>query len=176
MTILRTHRGFVLDSNSKQPAGFVDLPVVDTLYHRMETTHDWQDDFDYLNQTVAAAKQLLFNGHGRFIIAKQLREPVSHWVLKFAYSTLDFINGKERQISLENFRDLMVFHPKDLAKTENVDRLIRENDYAWFFTASPEEIISKWLSREDGLTDLVMSLQLIGGALPADWHDNSEAL
>ncbi|MNP89090.1 hypothetical protein D3C85_14900 [compost metagenome] len=175
MSVLRTHRGFVLDNKSSQPEGFVELPVVESLYHRMETTHDWADDFDYLEQVIAAAKQLLFSRDGRFILTSQLKEPTSAWVLKFTASTLNFLNGTARQLSLENFRDLMVFHPKDVASYDHA-RAIRENNWGWMFQATPGEIISAWLSQEDGLTDLVMSLYLIGSPLPSDWHGKSEAL
>lgn len=175
MTVLRTHRGFVLDSRSSHPEGYIDLPLVDTLYQRMEATHDWHDDFEYLEQVVKAAKQLLFTKDDRFILTSQLKEPLPHWVLKFTLSTLDFLNGKPRQLSLENFRDLMVFHPQD-AVTHDHSKAIRDNNYGWMFQATSGDIVSAWLSQEDGLTDLVMSLYLIGGKLPSDWHSKSEAL
>jgi len=174
MTVLKTHRGFALDAQSAHPAGYVDLPLVDTLYHRMETTNDFVGDFDYLQDVTQAAKQLLFNSAGHFILTQQLKTPCSNWVLNFTLSTLGFINGRARNMALENFRDLMVFHPVDVVSAD-FSKLVRELDLGWMFTATAGDIIGTWLSREDGLTDLVMSLKLIGGSLPKDWHEYSDA-
>lgn len=174
MSHLKTHRGFTLDARSSGPEGYIDLPLVDTLYHHMETRHDFAGNLDYLQDVLQAAKQLMFTRDGRFILSQQLKTPCSHWVLAFSLSTLGFINGEPRKMALENYRDLMVYHPKDVVKVE-AGKLIREQDLGWFFTASADEILSCWLSREDGLADLVQSLYLIGGSLPEGWHEHSDA-
>lgn len=175
MSVIKTHRGFILASSSSHgTGGYIDLPAVDDLYKRVETGDNFELDFDFINKVVVAAKQVLFTSEGEFVLLKQLKEKSSNWVLKFSISSLKFINGEQRQISLENFRDLMTFHPKDQSSIE-YGQVIRENDFGWMFKATPGEIIAAWLGREDGLTDLVMSLQLIAGALPDGWHDQSDA-
>lgn len=175
MNRLRTHRGFTVENAPGVSRGYLDLPLVDMLYKRMETTHNWEHDFSYLTDVVRAAKQVLFNQRGQFILAHQLRTTCSPWVLHFTVNTLRYLNGEPRQLSLENYRDLMVFHPRDEVLADH-SALIRTHDLGWLFSATPEEIICKWLSCEDGLTDLVLSLHLVGGSLPADWHDRSEAV
>jgi len=176
MSHLKTHRGFSVDTQSSHPTGYIDLPLVDTLYHRMETTHDFGHDLDYLQDVLKAAKQLLFTRHGRFVLAHQVKTPCSRWVLDFTLSTLDFINGcGPRKMAMENYRDLMVYHPKDVAQAD-AEKLVRERSLGWFFTATPGEVLSAWLSREDGLADLVQTLYLVGGGLPDGWHEHSEAV
>jgi hypothetical protein len=174
MSVIKTHRGFILDTTSQHPEGFIDLPLIDKLYHRMESINGFEHDFDYLEDVVVAAKQVLFTRSGQFILLNQLKELQSNWVLNFSISTLNFINGKTRALALENYRDLMVFHPKDRISVD-AGKLVRENDYGWMFTASKGEIISAWLGREDGLTDLVVCLHLIAGSLPDGWHERSDA-
>ncbi|MNI70753.1 hypothetical protein D3C76_112570 [compost metagenome] len=174
MSQLQTHRGFTLAAQSKHPRGYIDLPVVNTLYHHMETKHNFADDCDYVKDVLAAARQVLFTSDNKFILASQVKIPCSHWVLSYTLSTLAFIMGQDRQISQENFRDLMVFHPKDIVKPDH-GKLIRELDLGWFFGASAGEILSRWLAREDGLTDLVQTLHLVGGSLPPGWHENTDA-
>lgn len=174
MSILKTHRGFILDSKSSHPAGYIDLPLVDTIYHHMETVDLFQNDFGYLEDVLRAAKQVLFDSKGRFILINQLKERPSAWVLSFTLSTLRFINGEQRQVSLENYRDLMVFHPSD-AVVVDYGKLVREHNLGWFFEASAGQILAAWLAQEDGLTDLVQSLHLVAGSLPEGWHDRSDA-
>lgn len=172
--MIKTHRGFILDTASQQPAGYVDLPLIDKLYHRMESVNDFEHDFDYLEDVVAAAKQILFTRSGYFVLLNQLKNKPSHWVMNFTLSSLGYLNGKPRAMSLENYRDLMVFHPQDQVDID-YGKVIRENDFGWMYKATKGEIISAWLSKEDGLTDLVLSLYLIAGGLPAGWHDHSDA-
>jgi len=174
MSHLKTHRGFTVAVGAAYQEGYVDLPAVDTLYHRMETTRDFAEDYQYLQDVLQAAKQLLFTRDGRFILIKQVHVPCSHWVMNFALSTLGFIQGQPRTMALENFRDLLVFHPNDVVKV-NSSQLIRDHKLDWFFTATPGEILGCWLSREDGLTDLVQTLHLVGGSLPDGWHKHSDA-
>ncbi|MCY1352911.1 hypothetical protein D9M68_19450 [compost metagenome] len=174
MSVIKTHRGFILDTASNHPAGYIDLPLIDKLYHRMETINNFELDFSYLEDVVAAAKQVLFTRTGKFILLNQLKEHQSNWVMNFSISTLNYINGKTRALALENYRDLMVFHPTDTISVD-AGKLIRENDYGWMFEASKGEIIAAWLSQEDGLTDLVVSLYLIAGSLPDGWHEHSAA-
>ena len=176
MSHLKTHRGFSVDTHSAHPQGYVDLPLVDRLYHRMETTHDFAEDFEHLQEVLQAARQVLFTRNGKFILIQQVKTPCSRWVLDFTLSTLAFIKGDgPRRMALENYRDLLVFHPKDVIE-RNADQLIRDHDLTGFFTATPGDILSCWLSREDGLTDLVQSLYLIAGSLPENWHEHSKAL
>lgn len=176
MSHLKTHRGFSVDAQSAHPHGFIDLPLVDRLYHRMETTHDFADDFGYLQDVLHAGKQLLFTRQGRFILAQQVKTPCSRWVLDFTLSTLGYIKGNgPRKMALENYRDLMIFHPKDIIEAD-AGALIRAHGLDMFFTASPGDILGWWLSQEGGLTDLVQSLQLIGGSLPEGWHEHSGAI
>jgi hypothetical protein len=174
MSVIKTHRGFIMDKASSHPAGYIDLPLIDRLYHRMETVTNFEHDFGYLEDVVAAAKQVLFTRTGKFVLLEGLKELQSHWVMNFSISTLNFINGKARALALENYRDLMVFHPKDAAAVD-ASKIIRDNDYGWMFTATPGEIIADWLAKEDGLTDLVFSLHLIAGSLPDNWHERSDA-
>jgi len=174
MSIVKTHRGFILDSKSPHPAGYIDLPLVDELYHRMETTDNFEHDFGYIEDVVKAAKQVLFTSKGEFVLLKQLVEKPSHWVMNFSISTLKYINGDARALSLENYRDLMVFHPKDQVSVD-APKTTRENGFGWLYKAKPHEIIAAWLRHEDGLTDLVMSMYLVAGKLPDKWHDRSDA-
>lgn len=174
MSRIQTHRGFTVEHSDISAAGYLDFPLVDTLYHRMETTHDWVDSFEYLTDVAKAAKQVLFNNRGQFILAQQLKEPSSPWVLHFTLSTLRFLAGEARAISLENYRDLMLYHPREAVVVDH-SALIRELKLQWVFSTHPGQLISRWLCQEDGLTDLVMSLQLIGGGLPEGWHDRSQA-
>lgn len=171
MSHLKTHRGFTLDANGSH--GYVDLPVIDTLYHHMETTNNFAEDFGYVKDVLKAAKQMLFDRTGRFILAKQLHTPCSHWVFNFTVSTLAFIGGEPRKLSLENYRDLMLFHPKDIVAVD-AKAIIREQNLGWIFDVDASTILSRWLSQEDGLTDLVMSLNLIGGSLPPGWYHQTE--
>ncbi len=173
MSHIKTHRGFVLDSSTRP--GYLDLPLVDTLYHHMETEVGFEHDYDYVKNVIQAARQILFDAKGQFVLAKQLHAPCSHWVLNFTVSTLKYISGEPRSIELENYRDLMPFHPKDVVKVDP-SAIIRENNLAWMFTSDPGTIISCWLGQEDGLTDLVMSLNLIAGSLPTGWHEHSAAI
>lgn len=172
MSSLKTHRGFTLSTGGKH--GYVDLPVIDTLYHHMETTHNFIEDFGYVADVLKAAKQMLFDSNGQFILAKQMNTPCSHWVFNFTVSTLAFISGEPRKISLENYRDLMVYHPKDIVAVDS-SAIVRQQNLGWVFGADASTILTKWLSREDGLTDLVVSLWLIGGSLPDGWFHHTDA-
>lgn len=172
MSHLKTHRGFTLDINGD--SGYVDLPVIDTLYHHMETNNNFAEDYGYVKDVLKAAKQMLFDRNGRFILAKQLNTPCSHWVFNFTVSTMAFIGGEPRKLSLENYRDLLLFHPTDIVKVD-ASGVIREQNFGWVFDADASTILSKWLAMEDGLTDLVMSLNLIGGSLPPGWYHQTEA-
>lgn len=175
MSRLLTHRGFTLGHLDAPGAGYLDFPLTDVLYRRMETTHDWVNDFGYLTDVITAAKQVLFNTRGQFILAHQLKEPSSPWVMHFTISTLRYLCGEPRTMSLENYRDLMLYHPQESAVVADHGQLIRDLGLQWMFSTNPGKLIGKWLEQEDGLTDLVMSLQLIGGSLPDGWHDRSEA-
>jgi len=172
MSGLKTHRGFTLDPNGQR--GYLDLPLIDTLYHHMETKANFEHDFDYVKDVVRAAKQVLFNRKGDFILAQQLNIPCSHWVFNFAVSTLAYIQGQPRKIELENYRDLLLFHPTDLVSVDG-SRIVRENNFGWYFGVDAGKIIQRWLAQEDGLTDLVMSLNLIAGSLPPGWFHQTEA-
>ncbi|QTH80397.1 hypothetical protein PA10_00199 [Pseudomonas phage pPa_SNUABM_DT01] len=174
MSQIKTHRGFTLSTDPNAARGYIDLPLVDTLYHHMETKTNFEHDYGYVQDVLKAARQILFTADGRFILANQVKVPCSHWVLHYTLSTLAFIAGKDRQLSLENYRDLLVFHPKDIVAADH-GKLIRELDLGWFFGASAGDILSCWLAREDGLTDLVQSLHLIGGSLPPGWHEHTDA-
>jgi hypothetical protein len=168
-----THRGFLV-SDGSGPVHYMDYPDVQTLYHHVETNHNFQDDYDFIEKVIKVAKEVLFDDKGRFILYQQLRVGGSLWVLSFARSTLDFLNGHERKLALENYRDLMVFHPKQFL-TKTAEAAINPAEHGWIVQSKPQEIISTWLSKEDGLTDLVMTLQLVGGPLPEHWHESSEA-
>ncbi len=172
MNQIRTHRGFIVGPGTIK--GYLDLPLVDELYKRMETTHDFAADFGYLNDTLKAAKQVLFNNAKQFIILQQLKNDAPYWVKHFSLSTLRYLNGEPRALALENYRDLMLFHPKDVTSMEHGE-LIRTHQLEYAYASTPGQIIGRWLAQEDGLTDLVMSLQLIAGALPEGWHDRSQA-
>jgi hypothetical protein len=67
----------------------------------------------------------------------------------------------------------MLFHPKDVVAVD-AKAIIREQNLGWVFDADASTILSRWLSQEDGLTDLVMSLNLIGGSLPNGWYHQTE--
>lgn len=169
---LKTHRGFSLTTDSR--TGYVDLPVIDTLYHHMETNNNFADDFGYVQDVLKAAKQMLFDSKGQFILARQMTTPCSHWVFNFTVSTLAYISGEPRKLSLENYRDLMLFHPADIVAVDSA-AIVRQHNLGWVFTADASTILTRWLSHEDGLTDLVMSLNLIGGSLPNGWYHQTEA-
>lgn len=174
MSTIRTHRGFIMDVQSKEPEGFVSLQLADKLYQKMETSDNFEHRFDFIQDVVRAAKQSLFTSDGRFVLLNQLKCKPPHWVLKFSISTLCYINGQMRQIAVENYRDLMPFHPKDEVSVD-FSSVVRDNNLGWMFKATPGEIIAAWLAQEDGLTDLVMTLQLVAGELPDGWHDRSDA-
>jgi hypothetical protein len=169
---LTTHRGFTLSTDGRH--GYVDLPVIDTIYHHMETNNHFADDWSYVQDVLKAAKQILFDRNGQFLLAKQLTIPCSHWVFNFTVSTLAFLSGQPRKLSLENYRDLLIFHPTDMVSVDSKG-VVREQDLGWAFSADASTILSRWLSQEDGLTDLVMSLNLIGGSLPKGWYHQTEA-
>lgn len=171
MNHLMTHRGFTLAVEGQR--GYVDLPVIDRLYHHMETTNNFAEDFNYVADTLKAARQMLFDRNGRFILAQQLNIPCSHWVFNFTVSTLAYISGEPRKLSLENYRDLMLFHPKDVVAV-NAKAVVAAHNLGWLFSADPSTILTRWLSHEDGLTDMVMSLNLIGGSLPAGWYHQTD--
>lgn len=168
---LMTHRGFTIDKQGQN--GYVDLPLIDRVYHHMETTHNFADDFEFVKDVLAAAKQILFDRDGRFLLAKQMNTPCSQWVFKFTVSTLLYLSGEPRKISLENFRDLMVFHPTDVVATDS-SLVVRQNNLGWVFDASASTILSRWLAQEEGLTDLVMTMYLVGGSLPTDWYRGAD--
>lgn len=167
---LMTHRGFMLAMDGRP--GYLDLPLVDKVYHQMETQHNVDKDYEYVKDVLAAAKQVLFDKNGRFILAKQLNSPVSRWVFNFSVSTLAFISGEPRKISLENYRDLLAYHPKDIISTD-ASEIIREQKLGWLFDVDASVVLSRWLSREDGLTDLVVSMYLVAGSLPDGWFHHT---
>ncbi|MNN81641.1 hypothetical protein D3C81_1984880 [compost metagenome] len=68
----------------------------------------------------------------------------------------------------------MIYHPTDVVMPDH-GKLIRELDLGWFFGASAGDILASWLGQEDGLTDLVQTLHIVGGSLPAGWHEHSGA-
>ncbi|MND13072.1 hypothetical protein D3C76_670990 [compost metagenome] len=171
MSQLLTHRGFTISQGDKH--GYLDLPLIDTLYHHMETNNHFAGDFGFVQDVLKAAKQILFDRNGQFLLARQLNIPCSHWVFNFTVSTLAFISGVPRKLSLENYRDLMLFHPQDIVAADS-KAVVRQQDLGWVFSADASVILSRWLQQEDGLTDLLMSLNLIGGSLPAGWYHQTE--
>lgn len=170
---IKTHRGFTVPLGGGSDNGYAELPLVDVLYERIRTTVDFVDDFDFLSDVITAARKVLFGQHG-FVLYRQVSKPASRWVHSFSLSTLQLINGQQRRISLENYRDLLVFHPKGVEEIDHL-KAYRESNLTWMATATPGDILSKWVKLEGGLTDLVTTLHLVAGSLPENWKDFSEA-
>lgn len=162
-----THRGFCV--GDKEKSGYMALPVVDELYSHMATQHNWEDDKEYIKKVIVVARSSLFDKAGRFIFLNQLKPKVNHWVSHFSISTMKYIMTGRREMALENYRDLMVFHPTDMI---DVDRptTVTKNNLQAIYQLTPAEIIAMWLSREDGLTDMVQTLHLVWGSLPDNWE------
>lgn len=174
MKDIRTHRGFLVQRNTQTP-GYLSNKVFDDLFEHYRTHSGSHEDFAFVNDVVTHAKTLLFP-KGQNLLKNQLWNPSSMWVLSFVGSTLDFVNGSHRVISVANYQDLLAFHPQ--ANTQFDASANRDKLRQWdeILKMQPEEFISLWLSREAGLHDLVSTLYLVGGVLPAEWQDHPVAM
>lgn len=170
MKDIRTHRGFLVKLNTPSP-GYLSNQVFNDMFEHYRTHSNAHEDFAFLKTVVTHAKTLLFP-EGQNLLKLQLWNPSSPWVLSYVASSLDFVSGYPRGISVSNYQDLLEFHPKQTTKFDasaNRDKLRQWND---LLTLPAEEFISLWLSREAGLFDLVSTLYLVGGVLPAEWHEH----
>jgi hypothetical protein len=170
MNDVRTHRGFLVTRNAKAP-GYLSNPVFDAMFEHYRTHSSPHEDFGFVADAVTHAKGLLF-AKGSNLLKDQLWNPSSQWVLSFVASTLDFVNGYPRVISVNNYADLLEFHPKlntQFDASGNRDKL---RQWDSILSLPAEEFISLWLSQESGLFDLVSSLYLIAGTLPEQWSDH----
>lgn len=174
MKELRTHRGFLISTKPETP-GYMVLDLADNLAAHLSANIDCHADFGFVTSVAQAAKAVLFKD-GKNIIVSQLWHPSSRWILSFVASTLDYLNGTPRSLSVTNYRDLLEFHPKldlNFDTTANRDKL---RQWESVMKLPAEEFIALWLSREAGLSDLVISLQLIAGALPAEFQEHPRPL
>lgn len=175
MNEIRTHRGFLMATPAAKGA-FLTLDVVDKLYDHLKTSGTVFQDFNFLRDVAKAAKMVIFY-QGRNMLIQQLTQPSTRWLLSFVSTTLDYVaTGDRRTISVENYKDLLDFHPKADTRFDTVAN--RDRLRAWDHIAGlpAGEFISLWLSREGGLNDLVCSLQLIAGALPDEFAQHPSPL
>jgi len=174
MKDIRTHRGFLIARDSGEP-GYIASVRFNKLLEHYRTHSDSHLDFAFITDVVKGAKELLFQG-GQNLLRNQLWHPSSRWVLSFVASTLDFVNGAPRNISVVNYYDLLEFHPEALTQFDASANRDKLRQWDQILKARPEEFISLWLSREGGLNDLVHTLHLIGGDLPNEWHAHPKPL
>ncbi len=175
MNEIRTHRGFLMATPAAKGA-FLTLDVVDQLYAHLKTSGTVYQDFNFLRDVAKAAKAVIFY-QGRNLLIGQLTQPSTRWLLSFVTTTLDYVaSGDRRTISVENYKDLLDFHPKPDTRFDSYAN--RDRMRAWDRIAgmSAADFISLWLSREGGLNDLVCSLQLIAGALPDEFAQHPKPL
>lgn len=172
--VITSHRGFVLPLLPSEggESKYVSLPLVDQLYERVRTTSDFHRDFEFVQSVIVAAKRILYGQEG-FTIARQLKVPGSRWTHAFAISTIGYLNGIPRKMSLENFRDLLAPHPTR-GLTVNYREVIDTYGLTDMTHVDLTEVLRKWMSTPEGLTDLVVTLELMAGSLPANWKDFSE--
>ena len=174
MRELRTHRGFLISRKPPEP-GFMALDMVDGLYEHYRANVDCQHDLNFVTDVARAAKIVLYH-NGMNILKNQLWHPSSRWVLSFTVSTLDYVNGERRMISVENYRDLLEFHPKSAVNFDSSANHAKLRQWERILNLPEEEFISLWLSRDAGLNDLVVSLQLIAGKLPDEYTQHPKPL
>lgn len=170
MKDVRTHRGFLVTRNAKEP-GYLSNPVFDAMFEHYRTHSNCHEDFAFVTEASTHAKTLLFP-KGTNLLKDQLWNPSSQWVLSFVASTLDFVNGYPRAISVNNYTDLLEFHPNQTTQFDASGNRDKLRQWDSILNLPPEEFISLWLSQEAGLFDLVSTLYLIGGTLPAQWTDH----
>lgn len=172
----RTHRGFLVERNSATP-GYLSNDMFDKMRDHLRNHTNAEADFGFVTDVTRQAKSLLFRNQGsENLLRMQLWHPSSRWVLSFVSSTLDFVGGKARSIQVENYIDLLEFHPTNMTQFDASNNAGKLREWAELFKLTPEEFISLWMSQPSGLTDMVQSLYLIGGALPSEWMQHPRPL
>lgn len=163
-----------MTSDAKTP-GYLGSELYDNLRDHYRLHSDCAHDLGFIRDVAKAAKELLFSG-GQNLLKRQLESDTTRWVLSFTSTTLDYLNGIRRPISIENYLDLLEFHPAYTVRFDPQENAAKSRAWQPLLTLPPEDFISLWLSQPAGLNDLVQSLYLLGGSLPDEWHQHPKPI
>lgn len=174
MSELRTHRGFLVRADTPSP-GYLGSESYDKLRDHYRLHSDSAHDLGFIHDVCKAAKELLYpNGQNLFEL--QLQHGTSRWILSFVSTTLDYLNGIRRPISIENYLDLLEFHPSTGVRFDPQANAAKVRTWDWLLRLPPQQLIPLWLAQPAGLNDLVQALYLIGGKLPEQWHKHPKPI
>ena len=131
------------------------------LYTDHVRQHQPTNTWEFRKQVIACAIRL-FGGIQRWADIQLLNKHLHGTNYAFFLDTINFINTGKRQVSVQNWLDLLEVKPDadEEFRTREIDPSVKDFMSAKRFTP---EVISMWCGHENGFEDLLSSLYCMFG-------------
>lgn len=165
MRHLRTERGFIIPSDEKTNKLWYNSPAINALYHEQCDILVNKLNWSWLGKAAEiCAKQLAIDGKKNFF-AIQLDSDGSlpFRAVDYVIDSMTYLRTGRRRISIDHWFDLLEVQPEKFISLSNEQLRRYKEEFKDILNLSPVELVCLWLSKPEGLDDLITSMMIIFG-------------
>lgn len=165
MHCLRSERGFNVPIQEKTKKRWYVSPAINVLYHdhcdHLVSKLNWS----WIGKAAEiCAKQLAVGNRKNFFTLQfDADSTLPFRGIDYLIDTMTYLRTGRRRISIDHWFDLLEVQPEKYASLSNETIRRHREEFSELMAMSSVELVCLWLSKPDGLDDLVTSMMILFG-------------